>query len=120
MSSSIPLKLPLDHNIKLTLTLGDPLPSISSYQQLIGKLIYLSLTRPDIAFAVHTLSQFMHSPTTIHMQAAKRVLRYLKSNPHQGILLASSSKAHLIAYCDSDWAGSPMSRRSTRFLHFVG
>ena len=47
------------------------------------------------------------------MQAAKRVLRYLKSNPTQGILLVSSSQARLIAYCDSDWAGCPISRKST-------
>lgn len=113
LSSSRPLQLPLDPNIKLSLNLGDPLPIKSSYQTLIGKLIYLTLTRPDISFAVHTLSQFMHQPTTIHMQAAKRILRYLNNNPSQGILLTSSSEASLIAYCDSDWAGCPMSRRST-------
>lgn len=86
MHTSKPLKLPLDPNTKLSLNLSDPHPSISSYQQLIGQLIY-------IAFDVHMLSQFMHKPTTFHMQAAKRVFRYLKTNPHQEILLASSSKA---------------------------
>lgn len=111
--SSKPLKLPLDPNLKLTHNYGDPLPYIPAYQQLICKLIYLTLTRPDIAFAIHTLSQFMHQPTTVHMQAAKRVLRYLSNNPSQGILLSSSFAAHLIAYCDSDWASCPISRRST-------
>ena len=113
MLSSKPLKLPLDPNIKLTLTSGDPLPYIPGYQQLIGKLIYLTLTRLDNSFVVYTLNQFMHQPTTVHMQAAKRVLRYLKSNSSQGILFAFNSKAKLIAYCDSDWAGCPMSRKST-------
>ena len=113
MTHSKPLKLPLDPNTKLTLNIGDPLPSISTYQQLIGKLIYLTLTRPYIAIAVHTLSQFMHQPTTIHMQAAKRILRYLNNNPFQGILLTSSSEECLIAYCDSDWTCCSISRRST-------
>lgn len=113
MQSSKPLKLPLDPNVKLHQDLGDPLPHPVFYQQLVGKLIYLTLTRPDITFAVHLLSQFMHKPTSIHMQATKRVLRYLKTNPSQGILLPSSSTATLTAYCDSDWAGRPYSRRST-------
>lgn len=110
MTNSKPLHLPLDPNIKLSLNIGDPLPTISTYQTLIGKLIYLTLTRPNISFVVHTLSQFMYQPTTTHMQGAKRILRYLKNNPSQGILLTSSSQA---SYCDSDWVGCPMTRRST-------
>lgn len=79
------------------------------------------ITRPNITYVVHLLSQFMHKPTTSHMQAAKRVLRYLLSCPGQGILLATSSTASLTAYCDSDWAGCPMTRRSTTgFCIFLG
>lgn len=55
----------------------------------------------------------MHKPTTVHFQAAKRILIYLSGSSHQGILLASSSAAQLYAYCDSDWAGCPKIRRST-------
>ncbi|CAO2825263.1 unnamed protein product [Amaranthus hypochondriacus] len=113
MQNAKSLKLPLDPNVKLTADIGDLLPNPLPYQQLIGKLIYLTLTRPDITFAIHILSQYMHKPTTIHMQAAKRVLRYLKGNPSQGILLASSSAATLKAYSDSDWAGCPFTRKST-------
>lgn len=108
-----PLKIPLDFNLKLTLSLGDPLPNPAPYQQLVGKLIYLTITRPDIDYAVHLLSQFMHSPTTIHIQAAKRVLRYLNLCPTQGVMLASSTSAILSAYCDSDWGGCPFTHRST-------
>lgn len=111
--SSKPLKLPLDPHHKLLPNSGDPFPYAPAYQQLIGKLIYLTLTRADISFAVHTLSQFMHQPTTAHMQAAKRVLRYLHNNPSQGILFSSTSEARLLAYCDSDWVGFPISRKST-------
>uniref|UniRef100_A0A803MPC2 Integrase catalytic domain-containing protein n=1 Tax=Chenopodium quinoa TaxID=63459 RepID=A0A803MPC2_CHEQI len=62
----------LTHNTRETL------PDPAEYQRLIGKLIYLSLTRPDITYTVNSLSQFMQQPTSVHMQAAKRVLRYLK------------------------------------------
>lgn len=98
---------------KLLTGAGDPLPHPEEYQRLVGKLIYLTLTRPDIAYNVHVLSQFMHCPTNVHLQAAKRVLRYLAGYKEQGILLASGSAAHLQAYCDGDWVGWPNSRRST-------
>lgn len=108
-----PLKLPMDSHLKLREDTGDCLSDPSDYQQLIGKLIYLTLTRPDISFPIHVLSKFMHKPTTAHLQAAKRILRYLLGTLNQGILLASSSTATLTAYCDSDWAGCPNTRRST-------
>lgn len=113
MTDTKPLTLPMDPNTKLTHDIGTPLADATPYQRLVGKLIYLTITRPDIAFPVHLLSQYMHSPTSVHMQSAKRLLRYLLHSPAQGILLASSSAAHLIAYCDSDWASCPTTRRST-------
>lgn len=90
----------MDTHVKLLSTSGTPLPNPEEYQRLIGKLIYLTFTRPDIAFTVHVLSQFMHSPTSVHFQAAKRNLRYLAGSREQGILLASNSAATLQAYCD--------------------
>lgn len=113
MTKSRPLQQPMDTHIKLTPTLGDPLPDAEIYQRLVGKLLYLTVTRPDINFTVQVLAQFMQNPTTVHLQAAKRVLRYLLHSPGQGILLASNSAAILTAYCDSDWAGCLVTRRST-------
>ncbi|XP_057547359.1 uncharacterized mitochondrial protein AtMg00240-like [Amaranthus tricolor] len=81
--------------------------------KLVGKLIYLSITRPDIAFTVHFLSKFMHKPTATHYQAALRVLRYLKGSSSQGILLEHQSAAQLKTFCDSDWTGCPTTRKST-------
>lgn len=116
-----PFSLPMDSHIKLTPTVGDPLPNPTSYQRLLGQLIYLTITRPDIAFTVHTLSQYMNAPTTVHLQAAKRLLRYLANSPSQGVLLASSSAAHLTAYCDSDWASCLATRKSTTgYCIFLG
>lgn len=113
MTKASPLKLPIDTHVKLLADSGDVLPNPQNYQRLLGKLIYLTVTRPDITFAVHTLTQFMQKPTTTHMQAAKRVLRYLNGSSSQGILLASNSAAQLTAFCDSDWGSCPNSRRST-------
>ncbi|XP_021773581.1 uncharacterized protein LOC110737545 [Chenopodium quinoa] len=103
----------MDPHLKLTVESGVLLPNATEYQRLIGKLIYLGLTRPDITYAINSLSQFMQQPTSVHMQAAKRILRYLKLARNQGISLASNSAAVLTAYADSDWGGCPITRRST-------
>lgn len=108
-----PLKLPMDIHLRLKSDGGDFLKDPHPYQRLLGKLIYLTITRPDISYSVHILTQFMQHPTSLHMDAATKLLRYINSNPGQGILLASSSAAEMKAYCDSDWATCPMSRRST-------
>lgn len=108
-----PLKLLIEYHLKLHLHVGDPPPNPVYYQQLVGKLMYLIITRPDIAFTVHILSQFMHKPTSVHMQVARRVFWYLSGSPSQGIFLALDSKVHLTAFCDSDWGGCPYTRRST-------
>lgn len=121
MIHSKPLNLPMNIKLKLTAELGEPLPDPSSYQRLVGKLIYLTITRPDIAFSVQILTQYMQHPTSVHMQNAKRVLRYLSGTISQGVLLASASAAHLTAYCDSDWAGCVATRKSTSgYCIFLG
>ncbi|KAK3035187.1 hypothetical protein RJ639_034575 [Escallonia herrerae] len=80
MSGCRPIETPIDSNQKLGDNKGDPV-NTSRYQKLVGKLIYLSRTRPDIAFAVSLVSQFMHSPHEEHLEAVYRILRYLKSSP---------------------------------------
>ena len=112
------LKLPMETHVKLLFTAGSLLSHPEIYQRLNGKLIYITLTRPDIAYIVHVLSQFMHSPTSVHFQAAKKVLRYLAGSQDQGILLASKSGAHLKDFYDSDWAGCPNIRKSTSGFAF--
>lgn len=82
--------------------MGTPLSDPEVYRRIIGKLIYLTITRPDICYSVQLLSQFMQSLTSVHLQAAKHVLRYLLTAPGQGILLASNTSAQLTAFCDSD------------------
>ncbi|GJW80389.1 retrovirus-related pol polyprotein from transposon TNT 1-94 [Tanacetum coccineum] len=108
-----PYKLLKDHNLKLQADMGSPLADPETYKKLIGKLIYLTVTRLDICYTVQLLSQFMQNPTSIHMQAAKHLLRYLINCTGQGVVLTHKPAAYLTAYCDSDWASCPMSRRST-------
>ena len=77
-----------------------------------GRLIYLTFTRPELSYIVHILSQFMQKPQEDHWIAALRVVRYLKGCPDQGIMLTSNSDLRLTAYSDSDWSACPITRRS--------
>ncbi|XP_070054634.1 uncharacterized mitochondrial protein AtMg00810-like [Nicotiana tomentosiformis] len=88
--------------------LGDP----SVYQRLLGRLLYLTITRPDIAYAVQNLSQFMHSPKVLHMEVVVRLVRYIKSSPGMGILMSYVALNTLTAFCDADWASCRVTRRS--------
>ena len=83
------------------------------YRQLIGSLMYLVHTRPDICYTVNALSQFMSDPKHIHLVAAKHVLRYVRGTITYGLRYTSSSGVLLSGYLDSDWAGSAVDRKST-------
>ena len=86
-----------------------------------GRLIYLSFTRPDLAYTVHILAQFMQHPRQHHWDVALRCVRYLKGCPGQGILLRADCNLQLTGWCDSDWASFPLTRRSlTGWLVFLG
>jgi hypothetical protein len=91
------------------------------YQKLVGKLIYLSHTRPDIAYAVSVVSQFMHCPSEDHMDAVLRILRYLKSSLGKGLMFSKNNHLRVEGYADADWAGNITDRKSTAgYFTFVG
>ncbi|KAA0050394.1 putative mitochondrial protein [Cucumis melo var. makuwa] len=82
-------------------------------KHLVGKLIYLSHTRPDISFAVSAVSQFMQALYEEHMEVVKRILRYLKTTPGKGLMFRKTDKKTIEACIDSDWAKSVVDRKST-------
>jgi len=87
----------------------------------VGKLIYLSHTRPDISYAVSIVSQFMHCPSKDHMDAVVRILWYLKSAPGKGLMFSKNDHLDIEGYTDADWAGNLSDRKSTsRYFTFVG
>ncbi|KAI9195862.1 hypothetical protein LWI28_018837 [Acer negundo] len=115
-----PINTPMERGLKLSDN-SDLLKEPGQYRRLVGRLIYLTVSRPDITYAIHVLSRFMHQPRRLHMDAALRVVRYLKSAPGQGLFFPSNSDFRLRAYCDSDWAGCPLTRRSTSgYCVFLG
>jgi hypothetical protein len=116
-----PASTPLDPSIKLHNDDGKLYDDISGYRRLIGKLLYLTNTRPDIAYATQQLSQFLHKPTTTHFHAACRVVRYLKFSPGRGLLLPRNSDFQILGFSDADWAGCLDTRRSTSgYCFFLG
>ena len=107
-----PLSSPLDPTVKLKAKEGTPLSDPTFYRKLIGKLNFLTNTRLDIAFSVQHLSQFMQDPRAPHLQAAYHLLRYLKQDTTLGVQLSKDPDCTVQAFCDSDWASCPDSRRS--------
>ncbi|XP_019150234.1 PREDICTED: uncharacterized protein LOC109147052 [Ipomoea nil] len=88
---------------------------------MIGKLLYLTNTRPEISHAVQQLSQFVDKPTNIHLTAAHRVLRYLKGSPGKGLFYPTNTQIRLQGFSDSDWANCTETRKSvTSYCIYFG
>jgi hypothetical protein len=113
MMDSKPVLTPLSTSVTLTKDDGSPTTDVTFYRSTIGSLQYLSMTRPDIAFSVNRLAQFMQRPNTTHLTALKRILRYLKGTIFHGLLLQKPTTSTLIAYSDADWAGNKDDYTST-------
>ncbi|RVW21623.1 Retrovirus-related Pol polyprotein from transposon TNT 1-94 [Vitis vinifera] len=91
------------------------------YQRIVGKLIYLSHTRLDIAYAISVVSQFMHCPSEAHMNAVTRILWYLKFSPGKGLMFRKNNHSNVDGYTDADWAGNISDMKSTSgYFPFVG
>lgn len=120
MLRSKPIEVPIDLNHKIGISKDGKSVDRESYQRLVGKLIYLSHTRPDISFSVGVVSQFMHDPKE-HLDAIYKILKYLKGSPGRGLLFRKGRELTIEAYTDADWAGSIVDRRSTSaWCTFVG
>jgi hypothetical protein len=115
-----PCSTPIDKNHQTNAQSGDPV-NRETYQRLVGRLIYLCHTRPDISYAVSVASRYMHDPRTGHMEVVYKILRCLKGTPGRGLWFRKSGHLNLEGYCDADWASSRDDRRSTSgYCVFVG
>ncbi|XP_022030763.1 uncharacterized mitochondrial protein AtMg00810-like [Helianthus annuus] len=104
---------PVDVGSKLSAESGAPAVDGTLYRSLAGALQYLTITRPDIVYAVQQVCLFMHDPREPHFQFLKSILRYIRGTLDYGLQLSPSRSSSLTAYSDADWGGCQDSRRST-------
>ncbi|KAA3465088.1 Retrovirus-related Pol polyprotein from transposon TNT 1-94 [Gossypium australe] len=100
---------------------GSPIANESEYRSIVGALQYIVITRPDIAFAVNKVCQFMHTPLDSHFKAIKRILRYLQATIDHGVHFTAASHLSIVGYSDASWGNDPDDRQSTSgFCIFLG
>lgn len=115
------VETPMELNVHLRASVGEPLSDPTRYRHLVGSLVYLAVTRPDISYPVHVLSQFVSAPTHVHYSHLLRVLRYLRGTVSRRLFFPRSSSLQLRAYWDATWASDPSDRRSlSAYCVFLG
>ncbi|XP_047335655.1 secreted RxLR effector protein 161-like [Impatiens glandulifera] len=111
---------PLETNVRYSSSDGTPLEDSSLYRTIVGSLVYLIVTRPDIPHTIHVVSQFVTAPTIVHWSAVLRILRYLWGTQFYNLMFPFKYSLELHAYSDADWAGDPTNRKSTtRYFIFL-
>ncbi|KAK9064838.1 hypothetical protein SSX86_016220 [Deinandra increscens subsp. villosa] len=116
-----PSNFPMEQHLKLDKCLESHKTDSTQYRRLIGRLLYLQTTRPNIAYSANLLSQFVSDPRQEHMEVVTRILCYLKTMPGQGIFFLKGDDLSLVSYYDADWLGCQLSRRSrTGYVLLLG
>jgi hypothetical protein len=113
MDDCKPTPSPFQSGVKLSATCTSPEVDATLYRQLVGSLLYLTHTRPDLSFVVVLVARYMQTPHESHWKAAKRILRYVCGIVQFGIHYSSGGTPLLVGFTDSDWAGDPDDRKST-------
>ncbi|XP_042423573.1 uncharacterized mitochondrial protein AtMg00810-like [Zingiber officinale] len=108
-----PISTPMESNFRMCAHEGKSLEDTTMYQKLVGSLIYLTLTQPDISYAVSVISRYMQNLMKLHLEAVRRILRYVKSTIDYGLVYKRIGDCKLVGYCDADYAGDHDTRRST-------
>jgi hypothetical protein len=107
------MNTPMETKLKLLVDTSSELVGVTLYTQIIGLLMYLTNTRPDICFVVNTLSQYLVEPRSVHLVAANHVMRYLKGLLDYGLYYTGDNDFKLFSYTNLDWFGSALDRKST-------
>jgi len=107
------MSTPMNKKEKLCKNDGAEKVEETYFRGLVGCLMYLTATRPDILYAVSILSRFMHCASEVHLKAAKRVVRYIKGTINYGVKFQKKLDLKLLGYSDSDWVGSADDMKST-------
>ncbi|GMI66431.1 cysteine-rich RLK (RECEPTOR-like protein kinase) 8 [Hibiscus trionum] len=113
MGESKDMATPMETNVKLKKDRGKILQDARNFRQLVGSLVYLTITRPEISYSVSVISQFMQNPKSHYLDAAKRILRYIKGFLEYGLMYKKNDSFLLSGYTDADWVGDATDRRST-------
>ena len=113
MEDAKPIKTPMTTNGHLDLDEGGNPVDQKLYRSMIGILLYLTASRPDIMFSVCMCARFQAAPRECHLTVVKRILRYLKFTPNVGLWYPKGAHFELVVYSDSDFAGCKVDRKST-------
>jgi hypothetical protein len=106
------IETPMKLNVHPRASDGDPFSDPTRYHHLVGGLVYLVVTRPDMAYHIHIMSQFVSPPTSVHYSYLLRVLRYLHGTIFRRFFFLCSISLHLNTYADATWASDPSNCRS--------
>ncbi len=118
MTSCKPISIPLEQNVKLSADEGDLVEDTIMYKRIMGSLIYMTITRPDLSYAIRVVSQFMQTPRKPHLDAVRRILRYIKDTLQCGIFYETKSQLQVHGYTNADWANNVSNRRLTSGFMF--
>jgi hypothetical protein len=118
MTGCKPISIPFEHNVKLSANEGDLVEDTTTYKRIVGSLIYMTITRLDLSYAIGVVSQFMQTPPKPHLDAMRRILRYIKHTLKCGIFYETKSQLQVHGYTDVNWAGNVSNRRSTSGFMF--
>jgi len=118
MMSYKPISIPLEQNVKLSADKGDLVEDTTMYRRIVGSLIYMTIIRPYLSYAVGVVSQFIQTPRKPHLDVVRRMLRYIKHILQSGIFYEAKSQLQVQGYTDVDWAGNVSARKSTSGFMF--
>ncbi len=104
MTRCKPISIPLDQNVKLSANEGNLVEDTTMYKRIIGSLIYMIITRLDLSYVVRVVSQFLQTPRKPHLDAVRRILKYIKHILHCGIFYEAKSQLQVHGYTNADWA----------------